>query len=156
MGNQDLAPRLLVSPWSRIPFLLLWTNTRICPLKLMEAHGGWMKVVSCNQRNGGHGKAFAQESHRPCLVSIKLRILRWGHYLEFPGWVWCNHRVLNKTEAGQRRRQSEGGSKRLEGCEEGVRGEGCRWIWPLKAQRGKEVVSPPSLWKKPAKPAIWY
>ena len=82
-----------------------------------------MKVVSCNQRNGGHGKTFAREPHRPCLVSIKLRILRWEHYLEFPGWVSCNHRVLNKTEARQRRRQSEGGSKRLQGwgcTEEGV------------------------------------
>ena len=58
MRNQDPAPRLLltVSPWSHIPSLSSLTTAWICLLEPREGHGGWMKVVSWNQRDGGHRK----------------------------------------------------------------------------------------------------
>ena len=57
MRNQDFAPGsswLFVSLWSRIPSLPSLTTAWICLLEPREGHGGWMKVVSCNQRDGEH------------------------------------------------------------------------------------------------------
>ena len=64
MGNQDCAPRLnnllLLTVSSRCCILSLpqLTTARIYPLELSKGHGGWMKAIFCNQRNGRHRKSL--------------------------------------------------------------------------------------------------
>ena len=45
----------LVSYPPSLPYL---TTAWICPLETREGHGGWMKAVSCNGKNGGHRKTL--------------------------------------------------------------------------------------------------
>ena len=54
MGNQDPAPRLLLtaSPWSHLSSFPKLTTAWISLLGLREGHGGWMKAVPCNHRKG--------------------------------------------------------------------------------------------------------
>ena len=57
----------LVSYPPSLPYL---TTAWICPLETREGHGGWMKAVSCNQRNEEHRKALCPWSPQS-LPSIK-------------------------------------------------------------------------------------
>ena len=56
-GCTIVSPDCLLLPVSH-PSLPWLTIVWICTLELREGHGGWMKAVSCNQRNGGQRKAL--------------------------------------------------------------------------------------------------
>ena len=77
-GTRTLPQGCTTVSWLFLPCLCIpslpWLATVwTCLLELREGHGSWMKPISCNQRNGGHRKAFVPRSPTgPCLVLLPL------------------------------------------------------------------------------------
>ena len=103
MGNQDPAPRLLLtaSPWSHLSSFPKLTTAWISLLGLREGHGGWMKAVPCNHRKG-NTEALCQELRwawlgvihsiqalfpPPCPLTGEASAL-WHHRVRAPPGFW--------------------------------------------------------------------
>ena len=93
MGNQDCAPRLnnllLLTVSSRCCILSLpqLTTARIYPLELSKGHGGWMKAIFCNQRNGRHRKSLCPGDPQDPAQYLK-EVLVPGASLPYPTTFW--------------------------------------------------------------------
>ena len=53
-----VAPSLSLHP---LPSLI--TSRWVCLLELRKGHGGWMKAISYNERDGGHRKSLCPGAH---------------------------------------------------------------------------------------------
>ena len=75
MGKQDLVSLDCLSLVSTtLPSLI--NNGLNLPTGTQEGHGGWIKVISYNQRNGGHRKALCPGAPGSTLFGIKTNL--WG------------------------------------------------------------------------------